>query len=158
MLKNPRQEHFCQLVASGMFSQAEAFRKAGYAEKGAKENASRLMTNDNVAARIEELRARNAEKCQLSKDQAIQYLVDILKTPIGVVTVDHQLAQTYDAKSGKVELPNKLGAMELLAKMCGWLTSEKHEIEHGYREKEELIEVIKRMRGGAAAGNDQWAE
>ena len=116
------------------------------------------FTNDNVAARIEELRARNAEKCQLSKDQAIQYLVDILKTPIGVVTVDHQLGQTFDAKSGKVELPNKLGAMQLLAKMCGWLTPEKHEIEHGYREKEELIEVIKRMRGGAAAGNDQWAE
>jgi hypothetical protein len=64
--------------------------------------------------------ARNAEKCQLSRDEAVQYLVEILKTPIGEVTADHRLAQFYDAKSGKIELPNKLGAMQLLAKMCGW--------------------------------------
>jgi hypothetical protein len=43
--------------------------------------------------------------------------VEILKTPIGEVTADHRLAQSYDAKSGKIELPNKLGAMQLLAKM-----------------------------------------
>ena len=72
------------------------------------------MTNDNVSARIEELRARNAEKCQVSRDQAVQYLVEILKTPIGEVNVDHRLCQSYDAKSGKVELPSKLGAMQLL--------------------------------------------
>ena len=60
---------------------------------------------------------RNAEKCQLSRDEAVQYLVEILKTPIGEVTADHRLAQSYDAKSSKVELPSKLGAMQLLAKM-----------------------------------------
>ena len=45
-------------------------------------------------------------------NEAVQYLVEILKTPIGEVTADHRLAQSYDAKSGKVELPNKLGAMQ----------------------------------------------
>jgi hypothetical protein len=52
------------------------------------------------------------------RDQAIQYLVEILKTPVGEITVNHRLAQSYDAKSGKIELPSKLGAMQLLAKMC----------------------------------------
>ena len=52
-------------------------------------------------------------------DEAVRYLVEILKTPIGEVTADHRLAQSYDAKSGKIELPNKLGALQLLAKMCG---------------------------------------
>ena len=42
--------------------------------------------------------------------------MEILKTPIGEVTADHRLAQSYDAKSGKIELPNKLGAMQLLPK------------------------------------------
>ena len=74
---------------------------------------SLLRANESVSARIEELRARNAEKCQLSRDQAVQYLVEILKTPIGEVTVDHRLAQSYDAKSGKIELPNKLGAIRI---------------------------------------------
>ena len=65
-----------------------------------------MRANESVAVRIEELRARNAEKCQLSRDEAIQYLVEILKTPIAEVTADHRLAQSYDAKSGKIELPN----------------------------------------------------
>ena len=81
--------------------------------------------------------------------------MEILKTPIGEVNADHRLAQSYDAKSGKIELPNKLGAMQLLAKMCGWQAPEKHEIEHGYKERQELVEVIARLRGRGAARNDQ---
>ena len=45
--------------------------------------------------------------------------MEILKTPIAELIADHRLAQSYDAKSGKIELPDKLGAMQLLAKMCG---------------------------------------
>ena len=62
---------------------------------------------------------------------------------MGEVNVDHRLCQSYDAKSGKVELPSELGAMQLLAKMCGWLEPEKHE--HGANEG--LVEVLKRLRG-----------
>ncbi len=54
---------------------------------------------------MNELRARNAEKCQQSRDEAVQYLVEILKTPTGEVTADHRLARSYDAKSGEIELP-----------------------------------------------------
>ena len=42
--------------------------------------------------------------------------MEILKTPIAEVTADHRPAQSYDAKSGKIEVPNKLSAMQLLAK------------------------------------------
>ena len=72
-----------------------AFRLVGYSETG-KGNAARLRDNESVAARIEELRARNAEKFQLSRDEAVQYLVEILKTPIGEATSDHRLAQSYE--------------------------------------------------------------
>ena len=135
----------------------EAFRQAGYSASSAQQNAHRLSENEGVKARIEELRARNAEKCQLSRDEAVQYLVEILKTPIAEVTADHRLAQSYDAKSGKIELPNKLGAMQLLAKMCGWNEPEKHEFEHGFKERQELIEVIARLRGRGAVRNKQSA-
>ena len=50
------------------------------------------------------------------------------------MTADHRLAQSYDAKSSKVELPSKLGAMQLLAKMCGWQTPE-----HGFKEKQDSL-------------------
>ena len=79
------------------------------------------------------------------------------RTPIGEVTADYRLAQSYDAKSGKIELPNKLGAMQLLAKMCGWNEPEKHEFEHGFKEKQELVEIIARLRGRRAARNNQCA-
>jgi hypothetical protein len=93
----------------------------------------------------------------MERAEAVQYLVEILKTPIGEVTVDHRLAQSYDAKSGKIELPNKLGALQFLAKMCGWNEPEKHEFEHGFKEKQELVEVIARLRGRGAARNNQCA-
>ena len=34
---------------------------------------------------------------------------------------------------------------------------EKHEIEHGFKERQELVEVIARLRGRGAAGNNQSA-
>jgi hypothetical protein len=52
----------------------------------------------------------------------------------------------YDAKSGKIELPNKLGALQLLAKMCGWNKAQQN-----------LVEVIARLRGRGAARNNQCA-
>ena len=72
ILQNARHERLAQLVASGKHSDMEAFKQAGYADESAHQNACRLRANESVAARIEELRARNAEKCQLSRDEAVQ--------------------------------------------------------------------------------------
>ena len=108
-----------------------------------------IATNDSSASRRHQPRARTHRMefrgIHLSRDQAVQYLVEILKTPIGEVTVDHRLAQSYDAKSGKIELPNKLGAMQQLAKLCGWNEPEK--FEHGA--SDELTELLIKLRGGS---------
>ena len=124
----------------------------------AQQNAHRLSENEGVKARIAELKDRNAEKCAMARAEAVQYLVEILKTSIGEVTADHRLAQSYDAKSGKIELPNKLGALQLLAKMCGWNEPEKHEFEHGFKAQQDLVEVIARLRGRGAVRNNQGVE
>jgi hypothetical protein len=68
ILQNARHERFAQLVASGKHSDMEAFKQARYADESGHLNACRLRANESVAARIEELRARNAEKCQLSRE------------------------------------------------------------------------------------------
>jgi Terminase small subunit len=54
-LSNSRHELFTQFVAKGL-SATEAYTSAGYAKAGAAQNASRLMANDKVSARIEELK------------------------------------------------------------------------------------------------------
>ena len=80
ILANSRHERFAQLVASGK-SELSSFVEAGYSAKSARQNAHRLSENEGVKARIAELRGRNAEKCEMERAEAVQYLVDILKTP-----------------------------------------------------------------------------
>ena len=45
LLRNARHERFAQLVASGKYSDMEAFRLVGYSETG-KGNAARLRDNE----------------------------------------------------------------------------------------------------------------
>jgi phage terminase small subunit len=62
-LKNARQEKFAQELAKGK-SQLDAYVAAGYKpDRGA---ASRLLANVNVSVRIDELKARAAEKAAIT--------------------------------------------------------------------------------------------
>lgn len=71
-LKNIKHEKFCQaIVLSG--NQDEAYRKAGYRDKS-RAGASKLTTNHNVKARIEELRQEIEGKYEISKDKVIKEL------------------------------------------------------------------------------------
>jgi hypothetical protein len=54
-------------------------------------------------------------------------------------------------------MPDKLRAVEQLAKLCGFNEPEKMEIEHGYKAQQELVEVIARLRGRGAIRNNQCA-
>ena len=60
VLDNTKHEQFAQSVATGT-SATGAYTSAGYSEAGAAASASRLLTNANVSARIEELRTSIAE-------------------------------------------------------------------------------------------------
>jgi hypothetical protein len=146
LLKNPRHERFAQLVASGKLSHAEAFRQAGYAETGAKEKASRLMTNDNVAARSAELRTQNAEQCQMSREEALAWLTRIILTGAGSVQPNDALCQSYTiGKHGtKLTMPDKIAAARQLANMTGWLEPEKVRV----APDQELLDLMKQIRAG----------
>lgn len=59
---SPKHERFCQAVSEGMTG-AEAYLWAGYkcSSRAAAANANRLLKNDNVAARIQELSVKRRE-------------------------------------------------------------------------------------------------
>ena len=61
ILKNSRHEAFAQHLAEGRTA-TEAATLAGYSEKSARFRGSKLATNSNIRARIEELKARTIEK------------------------------------------------------------------------------------------------
>jgi hypothetical protein len=104
-LRNPKHEKFAQLVASGMTAQA-AFTQSGYPSP---QNAPRLRNNARVAARIEELQARNerkAEMAALSRDELVGILAEIV--------------HATRARLSEARPADGLKAAEMLVKMCGW--------------------------------------
>ena len=72
-----QQEKFCQSLASGM-TQADAYRASYNCAKSKTctvvENASRLMADSNVSARVAELRAELSEKALWTRENSVQAL------------------------------------------------------------------------------------
>jgi hypothetical protein len=70
-----------------------------------------------------ELKAQNARKSELSREEALQWLSDLIRTPIGSVGKDSPLVQAYEedrAGNVKVRLADKIAAMQTLCRMTGW--------------------------------------
>jgi phage terminase small subunit len=73
-----QQERFCQLIIQGN-NQTEAYREAGYKGSGKQlgDNASRLIANDRVQARIAELRQEAVEMAQIDLQWLINESVEL---------------------------------------------------------------------------------
>ncbi len=76
-LDNPRHESFCREYVIDVTNQAAAAIRAGYSAKTAASQASRLLKNVNVAARVAELQAEAAERNEVTVDNVIAELVDL---------------------------------------------------------------------------------
>jgi hypothetical protein len=129
-LKNARHEVFAQGIAKGL-TQSEAYIRAGYGEKGARQNASRLIANDCIARRIGELQAGAARKHEINVDKLTEMLV-----------ADRELARAEGQASAAVS------AVTTLAKLHGLLIDRK-EIKQSmvdeipYEEREAMIELLR---------------
>ena len=62
---NAKQERFCEEYAVDS-NGAQACIRAGYSPKAAKEQASRLLTKDNVRAHIAELQAKHRARLDVT--------------------------------------------------------------------------------------------
>lgn len=71
VLGNAKHEKFAQGVAKGL-SQADAYTSAGY--KGDRTAASRLATNVNIQARVEEILGRAAERVEINEARVLAEL------------------------------------------------------------------------------------
>ncbi|MBE0563568.1 MAG: terminase small subunit [Ochrobactrum anthropi] len=74
VLRNAKHEAFAQAVAKGK-SATEAYTDAGF--KPHQQNASRLMLNDVVKTRVEEIKARVAEKAEWTAADRLRDLKSI---------------------------------------------------------------------------------
>lgn len=99
----PKQEVFAQKIVEGM-SQADAYRSAystkNTSDKTIWENASRLMADSKVKARVQELRDKIATKSIMTAQERMEWLTRLI----------------YNEEEGTSE---KLKAIDLLNKMDG---------------------------------------
>lgn len=138
LIKNPRQEKFAQLVASGKYTQTAAYREVYPSSRRWKDitlhpRASRLMCK--VYTRIQELQTESAQKATVERAEIIQYLSDVIFTPIGKVTDQSNLVQEFVVRGDTVlmRMPSKLDAVDKLCKMLGYYEPEKQN--HAFRFK-----------------------
>lgn len=79
----PKQEKFVQGIIEGM-SQADAYRSAystkNMADKTIWENASRLMSDSKVAARVQELRDKVMTPSIMTAQERLEWLTSIVKS------------------------------------------------------------------------------
>ncbi|MGY3327479.1 phage terminase small subunit [Mesorhizobium sp. USDA 4775] len=77
---NTRQERFCLSLAEGL-PQSRAYVDAGYAARGnaAEASASQLLRNPKVVRRLAELQTKAARRSEITVDDLIAELDDMLK-------------------------------------------------------------------------------
>lgn len=79
----PKQEKFVQGIIEGM-SQADAYRSAysckRTSDKTIWENASRLMADSKVKARVQELRDQLAKSTIMTAQQRLEWLTELIKS------------------------------------------------------------------------------
>lgn len=139
VLKNQRHERFAQLIASGKAASeayGEVYDRVG---RVAETSGSRLMRNVKVQERIVELQEKAADESVLTLREIQQFLAAVVRGAVGEVGPDSPLCQEYtkrfeaggesssDYEVVKIKVPCKLKAVELSAKLSGFLT-EKREV------------------------------
>lgn len=118
-----RQLEFARLVATGM-AQTEAYRQvygAGKSAHAAAANSSRLMSNDKVRRKIDDLRGRADESAVLSRQQRLEMLSalassaaqrDDVSAVCKAIDILNRMDGAYAPEEKK--LSGSLGVMEIL--------------------------------------------
>lgn len=118
----PRQERFCQLVASELLTYTEAYEKAGYPPDDS--HASRLAGNGRIRARICQIQ-RSAIKVdpQALKAEVIQHLVNVINADPQNLPPGSAVVQEWaETRTGRriPKLVSKSDSARLLASLLGW--------------------------------------
>lgn len=122
-LDDTRHERFAVMVAEGKPATQAYVDVYCCTLENAERNAYRVRDYDGVNQRVKYLQSQAASAKIMSQREAMEYLSDAVRTPIGEIDENSPLAQEVEYKedgSRKVKSVPKLGAIEQLAKLAGW--------------------------------------
>lgn len=120
-----KKEFFARKIVEGM-SQADAYRAAystkDMSHKTVWEKASRLMADDKVRARVQELRDQMALESVMTAEERLRFLTRVVRGE-----EKEKLTQVIDGQTIDVEVASalkiKLNALDIMNKMTGEYTT-----------------------------------
>jgi hypothetical protein len=133
VLENPRYERFSQIVADGKMRPTAAYREvAGANAKDPDANSCKWMKRPEIAARIEELKAKASARCSMSRDQFVESLVQMYQGQPGEAALNNPLCDSLITRGQRFAVfPPKATIAAQLSKLCGWDGPAKVEVEAG---------------------------
>ena len=115
-------ERFAQHVASGL-SLAESYRRTTGQSANADVKGAQWHGHPGVKQRIAELKARNAQRAQMTREELMAFYADVIRTPADQVLAGSPVIQAYEETSEggrKVRICDKVQAGAQLCRMTGW--------------------------------------
>lgn len=175
-LLNGHHETFCQKMALGVFSNYSCYLQA-YPEEtvsaaAARVNASKLLTNANIQARIAWIRAEALKNVKITLEQQLLWYLKVRDTPVGYIDEESPLAQEVQrdevsmggaqgqlkrgaADSGnevetpemtvtkvKVKTPSKMDAARQIDKLMGFEKPQELNVNLGYEPPGKAMERL----------------
>lgn len=129
-----KKKEFARLLVESKLSKADAYRKA-YKRKdmsndAASKAASRLSKDGEILRMIDELNAQLDRSAIATKQECLEFLTAVLRTPIGQVGKDSPLCQeiAYTDSGMRKKMPGKIEAVRELSKLAGYNEPEKLEV------------------------------
>lgn len=107
----PKQQRFCEEYLANGMNATLACVSAGYSEKTATEQGSRLLTNVNIKAFLDTKKEKTATKLEITKESLIQVLMDITKHP-------------------KAKDNDKINSVKVISQMLGYNAATKIDNKH----------------------------
>ena len=121
-----KKKEFARLLVESKLSKADAYRKAynrkDMSNDAASKAASRLSKDGEVLRMIDELNAHLDRSAVATKQECLEFLTAVLRTPIGKVGEDSPLCQevTYTDSGMRKKMPGKIEAVRELSKLAGY--------------------------------------
>ena len=141
-LKNPRFEKFCQHYAIYMHM-TNAAKAAGYSEKSAYNQGSRLMKRDDIRARVRAIQENMATELGITEGSILKRLNDIVERCMqegAVKEKDPETGKEVTLCFKKMDSAGANRALELLGKQLGMFRENiSADVTQGFREADRRL-------------------